>query len=70
MKYKKNRTMTVIYSGDRNYQPIPTIRLKGKWLEDLGFEIGNKINVECQSGRLIITNADEVILNDDEIREI
>ena len=29
--------------------------LKGKWLEELGFEIGDYITVSCEDGRLIIT---------------
>lgn len=34
---------------------IPEIRLAGKWLKKLGFEEGNKINVELKQNKLIIT---------------
>ena len=32
-----------------------TIMLKGKWLQELGFEAGADINVSCEEGRLVIT---------------
>jgi hypothetical protein len=63
MKYKENRTMKVYQSSDRNYQPIPQIKLQGKWLEDLGFAKGTPINIKCQDGRLIITSQNEFIVD-------
>ncbi len=44
------------------YKPTPTIMLKGEWLKELGFDCGDRINVECQGGKLIITKTDEVIV--------
>jgi len=35
---------------------IPYITIKGKWLENAGFEAGKKIRVCAEDGRLIITN--------------
>lgn len=29
--------------------------LKGKWLEELGFKIGDYIYISCEDGRLVIT---------------
>ena len=40
-------------SGSNNY--VPTIMLKGKWVEDCGFNIGDGFNVLCEEGRLTIT---------------
>ncbi|MCB7304076.1 type I toxin-antitoxin system SymE family toxin [Bariatricus massiliensis] len=34
---------------------MPQIRVQGKWLEELGFESGSEINIECLDGKLIIT---------------
>ena len=34
---------------------IPLIRLEGKWLENLGFKIGNEITVNQKINKLIIT---------------
>lgn len=33
----------------------PTIILKGQWLKEMGFEIGDYISVSCEDGKLIIT---------------
>lgn len=38
-----------------NYKPTPTIMMKGKWLEKLGFEVGSKYKAEFQNGKIIIT---------------
>lgn len=46
MKEKKNRRLKVYgQSNGYNYQDVPTIVLKGKWLEDAGFEIGQSVDV-------------------------
>lgn len=37
---------------------VPEIRLEGKWLIELGFEIGREIEVEQQKNRLTITLKD------------
>jgi len=34
---------------------VPEIRLEGKWLEELGFKSGNKVVIEQQQHKLIIT---------------
>ncbi|MFD2566885.1 SymE family type I addiction module toxin [Pseudotenacibaculum haliotis] len=34
---------------------VPEIRLEGKWLENLGFTIGNEIHIQQQKGKLILT---------------
>ncbi len=65
MAYKKNRTMKVYEGSGKDYKPIPQIRLQGKWLQDLGFEMGTPINVECQGGKLIITCQNEYICDAD-----
>lgn len=58
--YKKNREMTVygIYQGSKYHSQI---RLSGAWLEELGFQIGDKLNVACEGGKLTITKADEIL---------
>ena len=60
MAYKKYREMKVYEQSGKNYKPTPTIMLKGKWLEELGFAMGDKVEVKCECGRLIITKADEI----------
>ena len=55
MAYKKTRSMKVYEKSDYRYQSVPMIRLCGKWLKFVGFDIGEKILVKCENGQLIIT---------------
>lgn len=57
MKNQKNRSMKVHYQSGRNYKATPTIILKGQWLQEMGFEIGDYISVSCENGKLIITSS-------------
>lgn len=55
MKDKKNRRLKVYgQSNGYNYQDVPTIVLKGKWLEAAGFDIGDSVNLEVTDVGLII----------------
>lgn len=54
MDNKKNRKMKVYGTSGYKYKTIPTIILKGQWLEDTGFEIGQEIEVKCEKDKLII----------------
>lgn len=38
---------------------IPKIRLKGKWLDKLGFKQGQMVNIEQNKNKLTITIANE-----------
>jgi toxic protein SymE len=38
-----------------NYVHVPEIKLEGKWLEKLGFELGGEVIVKQQKGKLTIT---------------
>lgn len=40
--------------GRENYTSVPTILLKGKWLEEAGFHIGEYVSIEI--------NGDEILL--------
>ena len=58
MANKNMRTVKIYGMSGYKYQATPTIMLKGKWLEELGFEIGDYITVSCEDGRLIITGTE------------
>ena len=60
--YKKERKMKVYSQSGYKYKDTPTIILKGDWLRDCGFEPGTQIIVECNGGKLVITKADEIIV--------
>ena len=51
----KKRSIKVYGQSGYKYQETPTIMLKGKWLEELGFKIGYYISIACEDGRLVIT---------------
>ena len=51
----KKRSIKVYGQSGYKYQETPTIMLKGMWLKELGFEIGDYISIVCEDGKLIIT---------------
>ena len=53
---KKNvRNMKVCGQSGYKYETVPAITLKGKWLEELGFHLGDYVQVNCAHGPLRIT---------------
>ncbi len=52
------RVLTVVGQSAYNYKEAPTIRLHGRWLEGLGFNVGEKVTVEEEYGRLTISRID------------
>lgn len=55
MKDKKNRRLKVYgQSNGYNYQDVPTIVLKGKWLENAGFSIEDQIQVIVEYGKILV----------------
>ncbi|WP_139015210.1 SymE family type I addiction module toxin, partial [Xanthomonas cannabis] len=40
-----------------SHQRIPTLRLRGRWLEQLGFTIGSKLNITMRNGELVVSVA-------------
>lgn len=43
--------------GGGNYTSVPTILLKGKWLEEAGFKIGEYVDVEINGDTITLTKA-------------
>jgi toxic protein SymE len=54
IKFKTHRTLKICAQSGYKYQAVPAIRLHGKWLKEIGFELGMKINVKCEEGKLTI----------------
>jgi len=51
------------YFCPTRYTAYPKIQMEGKWLEVLGFNVGDSLNVEYEEGRIIITLiAEEVMM--------
>lgn len=59
MAYKEKRKAKVYSGSDKNYKSVSQIRLQGKWLEELGFAIGTKLDIKCENGKLTITATTE-----------
>ncbi len=51
----EKRRMTVYKGRGAFKEAPPQILLQGRWLERAGFNAGDKITVDCQQGRLVIT---------------
>ena len=51
----KKRSVKVYGQSGYKYREIPTIMLKGLWLKEAGFDIGDYISISCENGKLVIT---------------
>ena len=50
------RKLKVHYSSmGSSYTEVPTIMLKGKWLEKAGFIIGDYVEVKCSGDKITLT---------------
>jgi formylmethanofuran dehydrogenase subunit D len=51
------RKLTVSYMpGDGKHYPM--IRLQGKWLEELGFKVGDRVVVSANAGGIVINKSE------------
>ena len=53
------RNIKVNATSDRNYHPVPTLQLKGKYLDQFGFNIDTKVSVRLSQGKIIIIKQPE-----------
>ena len=51
----KDRSIKVYGQSGYKYQETPTIVLKGKWLAECGFYVGEYVSIRCEEGKLLIT---------------
>ncbi|OLI53801.1 transposase [Xanthomonas oryzae pv. oryzae] len=51
-------TMGYGYYPD-SQKPVPALRLRGRWLEQLGFAIGSKLRITVRDRELVIMVVDE-----------
>ena len=54
MRDKKKHNLKVYGQSGYKYKETPTIILKGQWLKEAGFEIGNRVTLECDNGTIVI----------------
>lgn len=56
---KTSRTLTVYGKISKSDKEIPQIRFEGQWLKALGFLAGDRIQLDCEENRIIITKLPE-----------
>lgn len=52
--YRKVKTQRKFDKRDWGHVTVPSLILKGKWLEDAGFDSGMQCSVKVEKGRLTI----------------
>ncbi len=58
------KTIKVQYSTrytDRKYSEVPKIQMEGKWLEVIGFSVGDKVYVDYDNGKIIIRTDNKTV---------
>ena len=50
----KKRSIKVYGQSGYKYRETPTIMLKGMWLKEAGFDVGDYISVICEDGKIVI----------------
>jgi toxic protein SymE len=56
----QNKKLKVYQSYDSNNKSIPEIRLKGHWLNELGFSVGCIVTIQYLEDEIIIKKEDPV----------
>ena len=64
MKQKNIKVADTSRSSGGSYTRVPKIQMEGRWLEELGFSIGNTIVVEYDEGSIRIRQMTEEELAD------
>ncbi|WP_017346773.1 SymE family type I addiction module toxin [Pantoea sp. A4] len=52
---KRERQYVVGYRPHRGDRSTPQVNIAGKWLAEMGFEVGQKVTVKVEQGCLILT---------------
>jgi len=49
------RRLKINGTSGYKYQEVPTLQIKGKYLEQFGFPIGTKVSVRLENNKIVIT---------------
>ena len=49
------RRLKINGTSGYKYQEVPTLQIKGKYLEQFGFPIGTKVVVNLENNKIVIT---------------
>lgn len=47
-------TVSGLYVSPSCSKPVPAVRVQGKWLENIGFSIGCKVEIQEGNGEIVI----------------
>lgn len=61
VQYSSRSTGGNYYNGSR-YTSYPKIQMEGKWLQELGFHVGDRLKVEYEEGSIRISLAPEPVM--------
>ena len=50
------------YYGSSRYTSYPKIQMEGKWLQELGFNVGDQLKVEYEEGSIRITPVPQPVM--------
>ena len=50
------------YYGGSRYTNYPKIQMEGKWLQELGFNVGDQLKVEYEEGSIRITPVPQLVM--------
>ena len=60
MEQLKERNLKVYNQSRNGYSNIPTILLKGHWLKEFGFNMGDQVILICNNDEIIIRKVNKV----------
>ena len=52
-------TISGLYTSPSSRKPVPAVRVQGKWLENIGFRIGDKVEIYEDTETITIRLAKE-----------
>ena len=52
----KERLLTVCGQNNSSDRKVPVLILKGQWLEEAGFQIGDRVEISLDDGKLFMEN--------------
>ena len=59
IKQDKSIRRLKVYDQTNGHKSVPTLMIKGEWLNSFGFDSGDFIEVKCENEKLIITKIQE-----------
>ena len=62
VQYSSRMSQSRSYYGGGSYTSYPKIQMEGKWLESLGFHVGDQLKVEYEEGSIRISLAPQPVM--------